>query len=55
MKIRIEVEAVMEKCQECPRMELETIKTMSISIHRCKHAQVCREVIRIWEEDKHEG
>ena len=52
MKISIDVEAVMEKCTACPRLELETIRTpYREDVHRCKHLTVCRSVIAVWEAE----
>ena len=53
MKIQIEIDGVMEKCRDCPRLELETIRMpISSDIHRCKHVQLCRTIIEIWEKTK---
>ena len=52
MKISIDVEAVMEKCRECPRLSLETIKIpYREDVHRCKHSPLCRTVIETWEAE----
>lgn len=50
MKIPIEVEVVMEQCKDCPRLELETAQMPMINIHRCKHVQLCRTIIELWEK-----
>lgn len=50
MKIPIEVEVVMEKCKECPRMEIDSISVTTGSIHRCKNVQLCRTIIDLWEK-----
>lgn len=52
MKTKIDVEVVMEQCKDCPRLELETAQMPMINIHRCKHVQLCRTIIEIWEKTK---
>lgn len=53
MRIPIEVNVVMEKCRDCPRLELETIRMpISPDIHRCKHVQLCRTIVDLWEQEK---
>ena len=44
----IAVELISEKCNECPRLELETQFRMGTSVHRCKNLQLCREVLGFW-------
>lgn len=59
MKIPIEVNVIMPQCKDCPRFEIETISMTRENLHRCKHVQLCRRIIQIWEqahpESKKEG
>ena len=52
MKIPIEVEVVMPECKDCPRFEIETISLMKDDLHRCKHVNLCRIIIDLWEHTK---
>ena len=53
--ITIEVNAVMEKCKECPNFEVETLDLMgNQKLHRCKHIPYCSSIIDIWEEARKE-
>ena len=52
MKIPIEVEVIMPQCKDCPRFEIETISLMKEDLHRCKHVNLCRIIIDLWEHTK---
>lgn len=51
MKIPIDVEVVMEKCRDCPRLEIDTQNLMGLPSFKCKHVQLCRTIIHIWEQE----
>lgn len=50
MKTPIEVEVVMEKCRDCPRLEIDTQSLMGLPYFKCKHVQLCRTIIHIGEQ-----
>ena len=54
MKIQIEVEAVTEKCAECPNFEVKTLHLGKSTLHICKNVPVCRHMIELWEETRKE-
>lgn len=51
MKISIEVDAVMEKCRDCPNFEIKTIQLPKQNLHICKNLPICKKIIEIWEEE----
>ena len=54
MKIPVFVEVPTEKCKDCQIMELETQHYMNVTNHKCKHAEICKAVIDIWERARKE-
>lgn len=50
-KIPVEVTVIGDKCKNCGAMEIEKVDLMHDSMFRCKHINICANVLFIWEAE----